>query len=91
MAKILLVEDNDTIVMGLKYSLEQENFQIDVASNIVTAKSKIKKQNYDLYLLDIALPDGEGYEICKQIKEKENSPVIFLLLPPVPLPLGSPP
>lgn len=78
MRKILLVEDNETIIMGLKYSLEQENFEVDTAKNIVTAKSKIKKQEYDLYLLDIALPDGEGYEICKTIKEKENSPVIFL-------------
>ena len=78
MRKILLVEDNDTIIMGLKYSLEQENFEVDTAKNIVTAKSKIKKQEYDLYLLDIALPDGEGNEICKTIKEKENSPVIFL-------------
>lgn len=78
MRKILLVEDNDTIIMGLKYSLEQENFEVDTAKNIVTAKSKIKKQEYDLYLLDIALPDGEGYEICKTIKEKENLPVIFL-------------
>lgn len=78
MRKILLVEDNDTIIMGLKYSLEQENFEVDTAKNIVTTKSKIKKQEYDLYLLDIALPDGEGYEICKTIKEKENSPVIFL-------------
>lgn len=78
MRKILLVEDNETIIMGLKYSLEQENFEVDTAKNIVTAKSKIKKQEYDLYLLDIAFPDGEGYEICKTIKEKENSPVIFL-------------
>ena len=78
MAKILLVEDNETIVMGLKYSLEQENFEVDTAKNIVTAKSKIKKQEYDLYLLDIALPDGEGYEICKIIKENKNVPVIFL-------------
>lgn len=78
MPKILLVEDNNTIVLGLKYSLEQENFEVDVAPNIVTAKSKIKKQEYDLYLLDIALPDGEGYEICKLIKETANSPVIFL-------------
>lgn len=78
MRKILLVEDNDTIIMGLKYSLEQENFEVDTAKNIVTAKSKIKKQEYDLYLLDIALPDGEGHEICKTIKEKENSPAIFL-------------
>lgn len=78
MAKILLVEDNETIVMGLKYSLEQEQFEVDTAKNIVTAKSKIKKQEYDLYLLDIALPDGEGYEICKVIKESQNAPVIFL-------------
>lgn len=78
MRKILLVEDNETIIMGLKYSLEQENFEVDTAKNIVTAKSKIKKQEYDLYLLDIALPDGEGYEICKIIKENQNAPVIFL-------------
>ena len=78
MTKILLIEDNETIVMGLKYSLEQDNFEVDIATNIVTAKTKIKKQSYDLYLLDISLPDGEGYEICKQIKEQDNSPVIFL-------------
>ena len=56
---ILLVEDNETITMGLKYSLEQENFQVDVAPNIVTALTKIEKQEYELFLLDIALPDGE--------------------------------
>ena len=75
---ILLVEDNETITMGLKYSLEQENFQVDVAPNIVTALAKIEKQEYELFLLDISLPDGEGYEICKFIKEKGNYPVIFL-------------
>lgn len=75
---ILLVEDNETITMGLKYSLEQENFRVDVAPNIVTALAKIEKQEYELFLLDIALPDGEGYEICKHIKKKGNYPVIFL-------------
>lgn len=78
MKKILLVEDNETIVMGLKYSLEQEKFEVETAPNIVSAKMKINKQEYDLYLLDIALPDGEGFEICKYIKEKGNYPVIFL-------------
>ena len=78
MKKILLVEDNETIIMGLKYTLEQEGFEVETAKNIVSAKSKIKKQEYDLYLLDITLPDGEGFEICKDIKEKSNSPVIFL-------------
>lgn len=78
MRTILLVEDNKTIIMGLKYTLEQENFQVDTAINVVSAISKIKKQEYDLYLLDIALPDGDGFEVCKLIKERNNSPVIFL-------------
>ena len=78
MKKILLLEDNETIIMGLKYTLEQEGFEVETAKNIVSAKAKIKKQEYDLFLLDITLPDGEGFEICKDIKEKSNSPVIFL-------------
>lgn len=78
MKKILLIEDNETIIMGLKYSLEQENFNVESAQNIVTAKSKIKNQDYDLYLLDIGLPDGQGYEVCKTIKQKGKFPVIFL-------------
>lgn len=78
MPTILLIEDNQTITIGLKYTLEQENFKVETASNIVTAKSKMKKQKFDLYLLDISLPDGEGYEICNQIKSEENLPVIFL-------------
>ena len=64
--------------MGLKYSLEQEKFYVETAKNIVMAKAKINKEEFDLYLLDIALPDGEGYEICKYVKEKGDNPVIFL-------------
>ena len=78
MKKILLVEDNDTIIMGLKYTLEQENFEVETALNIVSAKAKIKKERYDMYLLDIALPDGNGFEICRFIKDNTNAPVIFL-------------
>lgn len=78
MRKILLIEDNETIIIGLKYTLEHENFDVDIAKNIIEAKSKIKKYDYNIYLLDIALPDGEGYEICKYVKEKGNYPVIFL-------------
>ena len=78
MKKILLVEDNETIIMGLKYTLEQENFEVETALNIVSAKAKIKKEKYDIYLLDIALPDGNGFEICRFIKDFTNTPVIFL-------------
>jgi two-component system, OmpR family, response regulator VicR len=78
MKKILLIEDNETITIGLKYTLEQEKFEVETAKNIIEAKSKIKKKNYNIYLLDIGLPDGEGYEVCKYIKEKGSYPVIFL-------------
>ena len=45
---------------------------------IVMAKTKIKKEKFDLYLLDISLPDGDGYEICKYVKNLGDVPVIFL-------------
>ena len=76
--KILLVEDNEIIVKGLKYLLEQEKFDIKIAKNIVEAKTIIKKQKFDLYLLDITLPDGDGYEICQYVKKQKDVPVIFL-------------
>ena len=78
MRKILLVEDNEMIVKGLKYLLEQEKFDIKIAKNIVEAKTMIKKQEFDLYLLDITLPDGDGYEICQYVKNQKDVPVIFL-------------
>lgn len=78
MKKILLIEDNETIIKGLEYTLEQEGYNVETAENIIKAKTKIKKEQYNIYLLDISLPDGEGYEICKIIKEKGNFPVIFL-------------
>lgn len=78
MRKILLVEDNEMIVKGLKYLLEQEKFDIKIAKNIVEAKTMIKKQEFDLYLLDITLPDGDGYEICQYVKKQKDVPVIFL-------------
>lgn len=78
MREILLVEDNEIIVKGLKYLLEQEKFDIKIAKNIVEAKTMIKKQKFDLYLLDITLPDGDVYEICQYVKKQKDVPVIFL-------------
>ena len=78
MKNILLVEDNDTIIMGLKYSLEQENFKVISAQNVLEFNEKIDKNYIDLVLLDVSLPDGNGFEICKEIKSKKDIPVIFL-------------
>lgn len=76
MFKILLVEDNESIVKGLKYSLEMENFEVIVACDIKCAKEKLK--DADLIVLDITLPDGSGFDFCKEVKQKTDVPVIFL-------------
>ncbi len=78
MKNILLLEDNESIIMGLKYSLEQEGFDVETAKSVLDAKNKINEKEYSIYLLDITLPDGNGFEICKLIKEKYDKPVIFL-------------
>ena len=78
MKKILLVEDNETIIMGLKYSLEQEGFEVLSAKNTKESKEKLNKEKVDLILLDVSLPDGNGFDICKEIKHNSDIPVIFL-------------
>ena len=78
MRKILLVEDNEIIIKGLKYSLEQEGFEITPAKSVYDAKTKLENNKYNLIILDVMLPDGNGFELCKYIKEREKTPVIFL-------------
>ena len=78
MKKILLVEDSDSIILGLKYSLEQEGFQVISAKTAKESKEKLDNKSIDIVLLDVSLPDGNGFEICKEIKEKNDIPVIFL-------------
>ncbi len=78
MKNILLVEDNETIVMGLEYSLEQENFRVISAKTGSEAKKKIETEQIDLILLDVGLPDENGFELCKYIKQNANIPIIFL-------------
>lgn len=78
MKKILLVEDNEIIIKGLKYSLDQEDFEVTPAKSVFEAKRLLNENKYNLIILDVMLPDGNGFELCKFIKEKEKTPVIFL-------------
>lgn len=75
MNTILLVEDSETIIMGLEYSLKQEGYNVKIARTIQEAK---KQEEYDLILLDVTLPDGNGFEFFKDIKNNQDIPVIFL-------------
>ena len=76
--KILLIEDNETILLGLTYLLKEEKFDLKIAKTGVEAKEKLKSSKLDLVLLDITLPDGNGFEICRYIKETSGIPIIFL-------------
>ena len=76
--RILLLEDDDAIGMGLKYSLEKEDYEVVLVRTMTEALEVWQEDSFDLCILDINLPDGNGYDVCKYIKEAEDVPVIFL-------------
>lgn len=76
--KILLVEDNESIILGLEYLLQQEGYRIQTARNMHEAEIFVKDMIPDLILLDVALPDGNGFDFCAEVKQKWDYPVIFL-------------
>lgn len=80
---ILLVEDNEAIILGLEYLFKEENIKLKKAKNKKEAKKIIEEnqneqEKIDLILLDITLPDGNGFDLCKYIKAETKYPVIFL-------------
>ncbi|AFS78220.1 two-component response regulator [Gottschalkia acidurici 9a] len=78
MDKILLVEDDSTLAMGIEYSLKSEGYIVDIANCVSKGKELVDKRDYDLILLDIMLPDGSGYEVFKYTRKNKSIPVIFL-------------
>ena len=77
MDTILLTEDDQSIAMGLIYSLTQENFTV-IHCKTVEESLQALTNPFALAILDITLPDGNGYDICRKIRESRDTPVIFL-------------
>lgn len=75
---ILLVEDDVTLAMGIEYSLKNEGFNVYTVGKIKDAKEKISNSHIDIILLDVNLPDGNGYELCKEVRVDSEVPIIFL-------------
>ena len=78
MPKILIVEDDGDIVENLSILLRDEGFTFCHAPNVQSALGILRMQSIDLVLLDISLPDGNGYSVCTAVKRLTNAPVIFL-------------
>ena len=76
--RILIVDDEPLIVKGLKYSLEQDNYEVESAADGEEAISKFFAGQFDLVLLDVMLPKIEGMEVCQRIRERSNVPIIML-------------
>ncbi len=76
--KALVVDDEKSIVKGLKFSLEQDDYVVDCAYDGEQAVEMASNGDYDIILLDIMLPKQSGYEVCQQIREFSNVPIIML-------------
>ena len=76
--KILLVEDDLTLAMGIEYSLKNEGFEVTHSSCVEEAMTAINDNDFDMILLDVTLPDGSGYDICKEVRKSKDVPIIFL-------------
>ena len=78
MEKLLLVEDDGQIVENLCGLLQAEGFMIQAATSRRKALECLKRERYDLLLLDVSLPDGSGFALCAEVKREYQLPVIFL-------------
>ena len=78
MARVLVVDDEKLIVKGIRFSLEQDGYEVDCAYDGEEAIEMAKKTEYDIVLLDVMLPKHDGFEVCQAIREFSDMPVIML-------------
>lgn len=78
MSKILIIEDEDAIADLEKDYLELSGFEVEIEANGLMGLERSLKDEYDLIILDLMLPDMDGFEICKKIREKKNTPIIMV-------------
>lgn len=78
MKKILLVEDDEMLNRGIAFNLEEDGLKVFSALSLKEGLRLFNENNIDLVVLDVNLPDGSGFDICKKIREESNTPVLFL-------------
>ena len=76
--KILVVDDEKLIVKGIRFSLEQEGMEVDCAYDGEEALEFARNCEYDLVLLDVMLPRKDGFEVCQEIREFSDMPIVML-------------
>lgn len=76
--RVLVVDDEKLIVKGIRFSLEQDGMEVDCAYDGEEALAYARENDYDMILLDVMLPKIEGFEVCQQIREFSNVPIVML-------------
>lgn len=77
-ARILIVDDEPSITEFVSYAMQKEGYQTEIASDGEEALRKIEQHHFDLFILDIMLPGIDGYELCRRIRAKMSTPILFL-------------
>ena len=75
---ILILEDDNGLKIGLTFDLEAEGYEVIAVSSCRMALEAVEKSSIDLAILDVNLPDGDGFQVCREIKKFQDIPVIFL-------------
>ena len=76
--KILIIEDDLSLINGLSFAIKKQGYELDIARTVLEADGVFADGKYDLVILDVSLPDGSGFDICKKIRQTSKVPIIFL-------------
>ena len=78
MKRIFFVEDDLGLISGLSFAMKKQGYEIDIARTSLEAKKLWRDAEYDLVILDVSLPDGSGYDLCREIRKTSKVPIMFL-------------
>ena len=78
MSKLLLLEDDLSLINGLTFAFQKQGYELDTARTIEQATALWADGKYDLLVLDVSLPDGTGFDFCKKVRQVSNVPIMFL-------------
>ena len=78
MKRLFLLEDDLSLINGLSFALKKQGYEVTVARTTLEADALWEKEEYDLAVLDVSLPDGSGFDFCKKIRQTSKMPIMFL-------------
>lgn len=76
--KILMIEDDLSLINGLSFAIKKQGYDLDIARTVLETDAIFKDGKYSLVILDVSLPDGSGFDICRKIRQASKIPIIFL-------------